>query len=130
MSIIPESHADLIEKNQIVILGTNGADGYPQLTALWFLVEDGVIKASLNTARQKVKNLTRDERATLFFVDPQNPYRTLELRAKATIEPDPDYVFADKVGAKYGGANLREMDSPGETRVVVTFEPVKANTFG
>jgi PPOX class probable F420-dependent enzyme len=130
MSIIPESHADLIEKNQIVILGTNGADGYPQLTALWFLVEDGVIKASLNTARQKVKNLTRDERATLFFVDPQNPYRTLELRVKATIEPDPDYVFADKVGAKYGGANLREMDSPGETRVVVTFEPVKANTFG
>jgi PPOX class probable F420-dependent enzyme len=130
MSIIPESHADLIEKNQIVILGTNGADGYPQVTALWFLVEDGVIKASLNTARQKVKNLTRDERATLFFVDPQNPYRTLELRVKATIEPDPDYVFADKVGAKYGGANLREMDSPGETRVVVTFEPVKANTFG
>lgn len=130
MSIIPESHADLIEKNQIVILGTNGADGYPQVTALWFLVEDGVIKASLNTARQKVKNLTRDERATLFFVDPQNPYRTLELRAKATIEPDPDYVFADKVGAKYGGANLREMDSLGETRVVVTFEPVKANTFG
>ena len=33
--------------------------------------------------------------------------------------------FADRVGAKYGGANLREMDQPGESRVVVTIEPTK-----
>jgi len=32
--------------------------------------------------------------------------------------------------AKYGGADIRTMDQPGETRVVVTFVPVKVNTFG
>jgi hypothetical protein len=63
-------------------------------------------------------------------MDPANPYRTLEIRARAEIEPDPDYVFADRVGAKYGGADIRTMDQPGETRVVVTFVPVKVNTFG
>ena len=130
MATVPESHADLIEQSQIVVLGTNGRDGFPQITALWFLVEDGTIKVSLNTARQKTKNLTRDPNVTLFFVDPANPYRTLELRAVATVTADPDYAFADRIGAKYGGANLREMDAPGQSRVVVSFVPLKVNTFG
>lgn len=44
----------LIEKSQIVILATNGADGYPQVTATWFLVEpESAIKTSLNTIRRK-----------------------------------------------------------------------------
>lgn len=130
MADIPASHADLLENSQIVILGTNGADGFPQITAIGFVVEDGVVKTSLNTTRQKTKNLTRDPKVSLFFVDPASPYRTLEIRANASSEPDPDYVFADKVGAKYGGADLREMDRPGESRVVVSFEPVKVNVFG
>lgn len=130
MATIPASHADLIASNQTVILSTNGHDGFPQITAMWFLGENGTVKASLNTARQKTKNLIADPKVTLFFVDPSNPYRTLEIRANATVEADPSYAFADKVGAKYGGVNLREMDGPGESRVVVTFEPVRVNTFG
>jgi PPOX class probable F420-dependent enzyme len=128
-AIIPASHRDLLERCPIVTLATLGPDGFPQVSALWFLVDDGVIVASLNTSRQKVKNLERDPRATLFFIDPDNPYRTLEIRARAEITPDPDYAFADRVGAKYG-ANLRENDRPGETRVVIRFIPVKTNTFG
>jgi hypothetical protein len=72
----------------------------------------------------------RRPESTLFFIDPANPYRTLEIRARAGIEPAPDYVLADQVGAKYGGADVRTMDQPGETRVAVTFMPVKVNTFG
>jgi PPOX class probable F420-dependent enzyme len=128
---IPASHRDLIETCQVVTLATNGADGLPQVTAMWFLAEeDGTIRLSLNTARQKVKNMLRDPRATLFFIDPASPYRTLELRSTVTIEPDPGYAFADRVGAKYGAADLRQMDQPGESRVVVTFTPVKVATFG
>jgi hypothetical protein len=77
-----------------------------------------------------VRNLVRDPEATLFFTDPANPYRTLEIRARAGIVPDPDYVLADKVGAKYGGADLRKMDNPGESRVAISFTPVKINTYG
>jgi len=66
---------------------------------------------------------------TLFFLDPANPYRTLEVRARAEVQPDPDYAFAEKLGRKYGGANLRERDQPGESRVVVTLHPVKVNIW-
>lgn len=131
MPEIPASHRDLLETNQAVVLATAGVDGFPQVTAVWFLVEnDGTVKLSLNTARQKTKNLLRHPEATLFFFDPANPYRTLEIRARAEIAPDPDYAFAEQVGAKYGGADLRSNDRPGESRVVATFTPIKVNTFG
>ncbi len=130
MTTFPESHQDLLQAD-VAVLATNGRDGYPQVTALWFLYDDdGMLRLSLNTTRQKVKNLQANPACTFFIIDPASPYRTLEVRARAEIEPDPDYVFADKVGAKYGGVDLRENDRPGETRVVVTLHPVKVNTWG
>jgi hypothetical protein len=72
---------------------------------------------SINMKRQKAKNLQRDPSCSAFFMDPENPYRTLEIRGHVDIAPDPDYAFADKLGARYG-ANLREMDGAGETRMI------------
>lgn len=128
MATIPASHANLLEA-QIAILATIGPDGYPQVSALWFLHDDGQVKLSLNTSRQKVKNLRAHPACTLFILDPTNPYRTLEIRAQAEVSPDDDYAFADKLGRKYG-ADLRTRDKPGERRVVVTLRPVKVNTYG
>jgi PPOX class probable F420-dependent enzyme len=129
MSQIPASHRDLLD-GQVAILATNGADGRPQVSALWFLYDDeGRLRLSLNTVRQKTKNLTADPEATLFFIDPANPYRTLEIRGTVEIEPDSDYAFADQLGAKYD-SDLRKMDGPGQSRVAVTLRPVKVNTYG
>lgn len=129
MPAIPESHRDIPERSQVVILGTNGPGGEPQVTALWFHFEDDTLRMSINNTRQKLKNLDRDPRASAFFIDPENPYRTIELRGSVTIEQDPDYGFAGKVGEKYG-SDLREMDGPGEARSTVTFEIDKIHTFG
>jgi PPOX class probable F420-dependent enzyme len=128
---IPDTHRDIVENGQVVTLATIGPDGFPQVSAVWYLVDDdGTVAMSLNTARQKTKNLQRTPESTLFFVDPTNPYRTVEIRSRADVQPDPDYVFADRIGARYGGANLRDNDRPGDSRVVVRFVPVKINTFG
>lgn len=130
MRTFPESHKDLLTAD-VAVLATQGHDGYPQVTALWFLLDDdGVLRLSLNTSRQKTKNLREHAECTLFIFDPTTPYRTIEIRARAEIAPDPDYAFADKLGRKYGGADLRANDQPGESRVVVTLHPVKVNTWG
>jgi PPOX class probable F420-dependent enzyme len=130
MVTVPDSHQDLLT-SPVVTLATHGQDGYPQVTATWFLHDDdGVVKLSLNTTRQKVKNLRLHPECTLFFVDTGNPYRTLEIRAHADIQPDEDYAFANKLGKKYGDVDLRAMDIPGEQRVVVSMRPVKVNTYG
>jgi PPOX class probable F420-dependent enzyme len=130
MTSFPESHQDLL-KAPVATLATIGHDGYPQVTALWFLFDDDeTIKLSLNTTRQKLKNLQAHPECAFFILDPTNPYRTLEVRARAQIAPDVDYTFAKKLGAKYGGADLSANDKPGEMRVVVSLQPIKVNTWG
>jgi PPOX class probable F420-dependent enzyme len=126
---IPDSHKGLLGA-QVGVLGTIGASGRPQLSAVWFLAEDETVKISLNTSRQKVKNLQAEPKASFLIFDPENPYKYVELRGDVEVTPDDDYSFADKLGAKYGGADLRERDQPGETRVVVTIKPARVVAWG
>ena len=123
MAGFPDSHRDLLDR-QVASLATIDDDGFPQVTEVWYLVDRDEIKLSLNTARHKTRNLIERPQCSLLLLDLENPYRYLEVRGRARVEPDDDYAFADKVGAKYG-ADLRVHDGPGESRVVVTVEPEK-----
>jgi PPOX class probable F420-dependent enzyme len=128
MTTIPDSHRDLLHA-QVATLATVGGDGRPHLSEVWFLAEDDTVRLSLNTSRQKTKNLQGNPACGLLILDLANPFRYLEIRGDAEIEPDPDYAFADKVGAKYG-ADLRKMDQPGETRVIVALRPSRVRVWG
>ncbi|MCC6179494.1 MAG: PPOX class F420-dependent oxidoreductase [Chloroflexi bacterium] len=125
MLAVPESHRDLLTSD-VAILATIGPDGYPQVTALWFLLDDDTLAMSLNSSRQKTRNLRAHPECTLLILDRANPHRYIEIRARAELSPDDSYAFADKVGKKYG-VNLRAMDRAGESRVVVTLHPIKIN---
>jgi PPOX class probable F420-dependent enzyme len=122
---IPDSHRDLLE-GDVLTLATVGDDGYPQVSEVWFLMEEGQVAMSLNTRRQKVKNLETEPACTAFLLDLQNPYRYLEIRGTAVVAPDEDRAFAERVGAKYD-ADLREHDAPGDRRVVVRIVPTHIN---
>jgi len=123
---VPSTHTDLLDA-PVATLATVGADGRPQLSALWFLHEDGALRMSLHAARQKTKNMRANPAATLFILDTANPGRYVEVRGDVTIDDDPEYAFADKIGAKYGGLDLRLFDGDDRRRVVVTLNPVKVN---
>ncbi len=122
---IPENYRDLLSA-EVATLSTIGPDGRPQSSEVWFLAEGDTVSISLNSSRQKMKNLLAHPAASLLILDLGMPYRYLELRGDAEVSPDPDYVFADKVGAKYG-ADLRVHDQPGQTRYVVTIRPARVN---
>jgi PPOX class probable F420-dependent enzyme len=122
---IPENFRDLLSAD-CATLATIGPDGRPQLTEVWFLSDDDGVALSLNTSRQKTKNLLRRSECTLFILDPAGPFRYLEVRGDAAATPDDDYEFADKLGAKYN-ADLRVMDQPGQSRVVVRIKPARVN---
>jgi PPOX class probable F420-dependent enzyme len=122
MPEIPESHRDLLDA-AAGALATIGGDGYPQVTMAWFVHHDGRIRLSLNTARTKTQNLLARPQCSFLILDPATPYRYVEIRARAVIEPDDDYELADILGAKYD-ADPKTLDGPGERRVAVTLEPV------
>ena len=121
---IPDAFADLLDA-PIATLATIGPDTRPQLSAVWFLHEDGELKVSLHATRQKTKNLRRNPAVNLFILDLQNPMRYLEIRGDAELTDDPDYAVAAKVGAKYGGADLRQMDGDDNRRTYLTIHPTR-----
>ena len=125
-TMVPEEHREVLDA-PVAVLSTLGPDGYPQSTMVVFLAEDGLIRLSLNTTRQKTRNLLARPRATLLIPDPATPYRTLEIRGDVEITPDDDRSFARHVGRKYGGTDFRDADRPGESRVGVVLRPVKVN---
>ena len=127
MPDIPASHRDLLD-GQFATLATVGPDGRPQLSEVWFLAEGDTISLSLNTSRQKTKNLLANPAANLFLLDLAVPYRYLEIRGDAEISADDDYSFAGRVGTKYN-ADLRVHDQPGQSRVKVIIRPARVNAI-
>ena len=125
MPAIPSSHRDLLD-GQFATLATIGPDGRPQLSEVWFLADGDAIRLSLNSSRQKTKNLLANPAVALFLLDLAVPYRYLEIRGDAEVTPDEDDSFAERVDAKYH-ANHRLHDQPGQTRVVVTIKPSRVN---
>ena len=122
---IPDSHRSLLGSD-VAAFATVGADGRPQVSAVWFLAEGDTVRISLHTSRQKTKNLRRNPACSVFLLDLANPYRYLEIRGDAVVAPDDGYAFADKLGAKYG-SDLRAMDGDDQSRVVVTVVPSRIN---
>lgn len=120
MTEFPDTHLDLLDA-KYATLATIGRNGGPQLTEVWFLYDAGDLKLSLNTSRAKTKNLIARPACSLFILDLASPYRYVDVRGRARIEPDDDYVLADKVGAKYS-SDLRQHDGPDDRRVAITIE--------
>jgi PPOX class probable F420-dependent enzyme len=125
MTDFPESHRGLLD-SPVATLATIDDDGFPQLTVVWFLYDEGELKVSINTSRAKARFLQQRAECSLLLLDLQNPYRYLEIRGRARVEPDDDRAFATKVGAKYD-ADLAAYDAPEDGRLVVTIQPVKVN---
>jgi PPOX class probable F420-dependent enzyme len=120
---IPTSHRDLMQSPLIATLTTVDALGRPQSTAVWYLVDsDGQLKGSVTSDRQKYKNLLANPHCDLFIIDPQNPYRTLEVRAEAELAPDPEKATVRQFAAHYG-VDADGLTHPGEDRYTVIFRP-------
>ncbi len=126
---IPSSHLDLLEAPIPVSIATVGPTGHPQVTAIWAFVEGGNVVTSLAGVRQKLKNLEASPLATVFVIDPGNPYRTLEVRGEVTIEPDPELITLKRVLAAYG-TDLDSFLGPLEDRTTVTLRPTHVVALG
>jgi PPOX class probable F420-dependent enzyme len=121
MASFPDTHHDLLDA-KFATLATIGPNGGPRLTEVWFLYEDGQLRLSLSRKRVKTRDLIARPQCSVFILDLQNPFRYIDVRGRARIDPDDDFAFATRVGAKYD-ADLREYDAPGDTRVIATIEP-------
>lgn len=126
---IPESHAEFFAAPNTAVLTTVSKDGLPQSTAVWYLVDGGILKTSILMSRQKYKNLARHPKASLFVLDPTNPYRSVEVRAEVELTPDPDKTLLPKFAEHYG-VPVEALEASGGDRVIATFTPLRVVTNG
>ena len=128
---IPEGYEDLLESTALAHVATIGPQGEPQNTPVWFDWDGEFVKFSQTKARQKFKNVNRDPRVAFSIVDPENPYRYLEVRGVVDrIEEDPDLDFINSMAKKYLGLDKYPNHQPGDERVVIVVRPQHTTQMG
>ena len=132
MSAIPEAFTDLLTtKKAFANLATVNADGTPQVTPVWFDWDGRHIR--VNTARGRVKdrNLRRTPAMSLAIMDPDNPYRYVQIKGRvaAVTETGAD-THIDSLAKKYLGQDRYPYRKAGEVRVTFSIAPERVQTMG
>jgi PPOX class probable F420-dependent enzyme len=132
MAVIPEDFRDLLEqKKAFAHLATIMPDGSPQVTPVWFDYTGGMIRVNTAKGRVKARNLREGAPVALSIMDPDNPYRYIQIRGrvKRVVEAGAD-KHIDSLAKKYLGKDKYPFGQPGEVRVMYEIEPAAANAMG
>lgn len=126
---IPGSHRDLLERPVVAVLATIMPDGSPQTSPVWVDYHDGYIRVNSAKGRQKDKNMRARPYVSLLLVDPENPYRYLEIRGRVTkITEEGAREHIDALAGKYTGEARFTPQRPDEIRVIYYIEPTRVVT--
>jgi hypothetical protein len=96
------------------------------VSAIWFIVDDDNLMMSVTETTQRYRNLSADRRCTLVLFHPRSANYYAEIRGDATLTPDPDYEFANRLGTRYS-TDMRSFDTEGSPRVALWVAPVRIN---
>ena len=128
---IPEKYKDLFQKRAFASLGTIMPDGRPQVTPVWCDFDGEHVIFNSARGRQKDKNVRRDARVAVTLIDPDNPYRYLEVRGRVDeITQEGAEKHIDKMAKKYLDKDKYPFAQPGEQRVLLKITPQKFSTMG
>jgi PPOX class probable F420-dependent enzyme len=128
---IPEQYLDLFQKRAFANLATIMPDGSPQVTPVWCDYDGQYVLVNSARGRQKDRNMARNRAVALSILDPDNPYRYLEVRghvAEITEEGADEHI--NKMAKKYLGHDKYQFRQPGEVRVLFKIKPERFSHMG
>lgn len=103
MSIIPEGHADLLERPLYCHLATVSAAGRLQANPMWFVWDGETLRFTHTNTRRKYRQLQENPYLAISIVDPDNPARYLEVRATVdSIDDDFTGSLYVELSQRYG----------------------------
>jgi PPOX class probable F420-dependent enzyme len=130
-STIPDKYLDLFQKKAFANLATLMPDGSPQVTPVWVDFDGTHVLVNTARGRQKDKNMKMNARVALSILDPDNPYRYLEIRGTVdAIDEKSADAHIDKMAKKYMGKDTYPYRRPDETRVLYKILPMKTSQMG
>ncbi len=139
-TLTPQEIAYLLTLAIPAHLATLDPAGFPRITPIWFLWEDGIFYMSSGQEKRHVHDLARDPRAGLCIAIEEGqtqggsrPYRQIMVRGYAHVQPDTDERWAHKLILKYitGSAGvLRAELCAGKPLAVIALRPERFLTSG
>jgi PPOX class probable F420-dependent enzyme len=128
---IPDAFRDILEqKKAFANLATTMPDGSPQVTPVWFDFTNGHIRVNTAKGRVKARNMKQGSHVALAILDPDNPYRFIQIRgtvARATEKGADAHI--DSLAKKYLGKDKYPFRQPGEQRIMYEIVPESVHTM-
>ncbi len=131
MAAIPDQYKDLLQKKAFAHLGTVMKDGSPQVTPIWFDYDGTHVRINSAKGRWKDKNMRNRPKVALSILDPDNPYRYMQIRGTVTeITENGADTHIDSLAKKYLGQDKYPFRQPGEERVIYKIAVDRVNAQG
>ena len=132
MSAVPEAYSDpLTTKQAVANLATLNADGTPQVTPVWFDWDGSRLRINPAKGRLKDENLRRTPAAALSIMDPDNPYRYVQVKGRvAAVTESGAVAHLDALSKKSLGQDRYPYRKPGEVRVIFTIARDRVQAMG
>jgi PPOX class probable F420-dependent enzyme len=125
MGLIPEEYMDLVERPVYASVATIRPDGAPQNNPMWFLWDGEFLYFTHMRTRQKYRNVSAEPRVSLSIMDPEQPFRYVEIRGTVErIDEDPTAAMYMKLAERYG-VPMSEPPADAPDRVVLVVRPTK-----
>jgi PPOX class probable F420-dependent enzyme len=132
-----EEVADFLAEQRVVVCATHGRDGWPHLMPLWYVVRAGELWAWTYAKSQKVRNLERDDRATLQIETGEryDQLRGVMIKARTVLHREAADVadLGTEIFVRYTGgdpADYRDMiAAQAPKRVALQFVPHETATW-
>jgi PPOX class probable F420-dependent enzyme len=128
---IPEAYLDLFQKKAFGSLATLMPDGAPQVTPVWVDFDGEYVIFNSARGRHMDLNIRRVPRVAIALIDPDNPYRYLEVRGRVVdVSQEGADESIDRLAKKYLGVDKYPYAQPGEVRVLYKIRPEHAYGHG
>ncbi len=120
-----DDYRDLLnDKKAFAHLATLMPDGSPQVTPVWFDYVGGAIRVNSARGRVKDRNMKEGAAVALSILDPDNPYRYLQVRGRVRkVTEEGGSAHIDSLAKKYLGQDKYPYHQPGDVRVIYEIEP-------
>jgi PPOX class probable F420-dependent enzyme len=132
MAAIPNAFLDLLQqKKAFANLATVMPDGSPQVTPVWVDYRDGTVLVNTAKGRVKARNMQEGAPVALAIMDPDNPYRHIQIRGQVRrMTEEGAAAHSDALAKKYLGKDKYPFAQPGEVRLLVEIEPKAVSVMG
>lgn len=120
---IPAAYLPLLDLPLYGSLGTIRPDDTVQVNPMWFLFDGEHLRFTHTTTRAKFRNLQHNPSMSYSVLDPENPFRYLEVRGRLVdVVPDPTGAFYSQLSERYGAGPTVPADKDDRVILVMSIE--------